>query len=51
MAAGQSSRQIATALSLSIKTVSTHRARIFDKMQMTSAAQLAAYAVRNRLTD
>ena len=51
MAAGQSSRQIATALSLSIKTVSTHRARIFEKMQMTSAAQLAAYAVRNRLTD
>ena len=51
MAVGQSSRQIATALSLSIKTVSTHRARIFEKMQMTSAAQLAAYAVRNRLTD
>ena len=51
MAAGQSSRQIATALSLSIKTVSTHRARIFEKMQMTSAAQLAAYAVRNRLAD
>jgi two-component system invasion response regulator UvrY len=51
MAAGQSSRQIATALSLSIKTVSTHRARIFEKMQMSSAAQLAAYAVRNRLAD
>jgi len=51
MAAGQSSRQIATALTLSIKTVSTHRARIFEKMQMTSAAQLAAYAVRNRLAD
>jgi two-component system invasion response regulator UvrY len=51
MAAGKSSRQIASALSLSIKTVSTHRARIFEKMQMTSAAQLAAYAVRNRLTD
>ena len=51
MAVGQSSRQIATALSLSIKTVSTHRARIFEKMQMSSAAQLAAYAVRNRLTD
>jgi len=51
MAVGQSSRQIATALSLSIKTVSTHRARIFEKMQMSSSAQLAAYAVRNRLTD
>jgi DNA-binding NarL/FixJ family response regulator len=51
MAAGQSSRQIATTLSLSIKTVGTHRARIFEKMQMTSAAQLAAYAVRNRLAD
>jgi DNA-binding NarL/FixJ family response regulator len=51
MAVGQSSRQIATVLSLSIKTVSTHRSRIFEKMQMTSAAQLAAYAVRNRLTD
>ena len=51
MAVGQSSRQIATSLSLSIKTVSTHRAHIFEKMQMTSAAQIAAYAVRNRLTD
>jgi two-component system invasion response regulator UvrY len=51
MAAGQSSREIANELKLSIKTVSTYRLKIFEKMKMKSAAQLAAYAIRNRLTD
>jgi DNA-binding NarL/FixJ family response regulator len=49
IASGKSTRQISTELSLSVKTVSTYRARIFEKMQMKSPANLAAYVVRNRL--
>lgn len=51
IAAGKSTRWISTELALSVKTISTYRARIFEKMQMKSPAELAAYAVRNRLAD
>ncbi len=51
IAAGKSTREIAEDLSLSIKTVGTYRSRILEKMRMRTAAELAAYAVRNRLTD
>jgi two-component system, NarL family, invasion response regulator UvrY len=51
IADGRSTGEIAQALSLSGKTVSTYRARIFEKMGMKRPAELAAYAVRNRLTD
>ena len=51
IAAGKSTRWISTELALSVKTISTYRARIFDKMQMKSPAELAAYVVRNRLAD
>jgi DNA-binding NarL/FixJ family response regulator len=51
IAAGKSTRQISADLTLSIKTIGTYRARIFEKMQMKSPAELAAYVVRNRLSD
>jgi DNA-binding NarL/FixJ family response regulator len=51
IAAGKPTRQISTDLALSVKTISTYRARIFEKMQMKSTAELAAYVVRNRLSD
>jgi len=51
IASGKSTRRISTELSLSVKTIGTYRARIFEKMQMKSPAELAAYAVRNRLSD
>jgi two-component system, NarL family, invasion response regulator UvrY len=51
IAAGKSTRDISADLALSVKTISTYRARIFEKMQMKSPAELAAYAVRNRLSD
>jgi DNA-binding NarL/FixJ family response regulator len=51
IAAGKSTRWISTELSLSVKTISTYRARIFEKMHMKSPAELAAYVVRNRLSD
>lgn len=51
IAAGQTSRQIAGRLTLSIKTIATHRARILEKMEMHTSAELATYAVRHHLTD
>jgi two-component system invasion response regulator UvrY len=51
IAVGKPTRQIAEELALSVKTVSTYRARIFEKMRMRSPAELAAYVVRNQLSD
>ena len=51
IAAGKSTRDIAAELTLSVKTVGTYRSRVLEKMKMHTAAELAAYAVRHRLTD
>jgi DNA-binding NarL/FixJ family response regulator len=51
IAAGKPTRHIAEELALSVKTVSTYRARIFEKMRMRSPAEVAAYVVRNQLSD
>jgi two-component system, NarL family, invasion response regulator UvrY len=47
---GKTTRQIATALSLSTPTVSTYRARILDKMEMKSTAELVRYAIQNKIS-
>jgi len=46
IAAGKKLKDIADELSLSITTVSTHRARILDKMAMKTNAELIHYAVK-----
>lgn len=46
---GQTVSQIAVALSISVKTVSTHRARILDKMEMRTSAELMRYVIAQRL--
>ena len=38
-------------LNLSVKTVSTHKARIFEKMGLGNQAELIRYAIRHRLGD
>jgi two-component system, NarL family, invasion response regulator UvrY len=43
--------RIADDLSLSIKTISTHKTRILQKMQMTSSAELIYYAVSHQLVE
>lgn len=48
---GKTVKQIAEALSLSVPTVSTYRARILDKMEMKSTAELVRYAIQNRLSN
>ncbi|MDP3514372.1 MAG: response regulator transcription factor [Sulfuritalea sp.] len=49
LARGQSVSQIGEALRLSVKTVSTYRSRLLEKLGVGSNAELAAYAVRNSL--
>lgn len=49
MAGGKTAKEIAGELSLSIKTVSTYRARMLEKMQMKSNAELIRYAIEHGL--
>jgi DNA-binding NarL/FixJ family response regulator len=48
---GVSLTEIGNRLHLSAKTVSTYRARVMDKMQMKSNAELTRYAVGHGLID
>jgi two-component system invasion response regulator UvrY len=51
LASGRTVSQVAQDLSLSVKTVSTHRMRILKKMNMKTNAELTHYAVRNGLVQ
>jgi DNA-binding NarL/FixJ family response regulator len=51
IAAGESVTEIAAELYLSVKTVSTYRARMLEKMNLTTNAELIHYAMRNHLID
>jgi DNA-binding NarL/FixJ family response regulator len=49
IATGKTATEISSHLSLSVKTVSTYRARILQKMGMRHNAELTHYAIVNRL--
>lgn len=51
IASGKRVTDIAEMLNLSVKTVSTHRARILRKMNMENNAQITHYAIKNNLVD
>jgi len=51
LASGQSVSRIAEELFLSVKTVSTYRTRILEKMEMRSNADLTYYAIKNGLIE
>ena len=51
IAAGNSVTEIAAELYLSVKTVSTYRARMLEKMNLTTNAELMHYAMQNHLID
>ena len=51
IAAGKTVTQVAENLHLGVTTVSTYRARILVKMQMSTTAELMHYALRNGLVD
>jgi DNA-binding NarL/FixJ family response regulator len=51
IAAGKSVSEIAARLSLSVKTVSTHKTNVLHKMGMSTTADLVRYAITHRLVE
>jgi DNA-binding NarL/FixJ family response regulator len=51
LAAGQSSKQMADALGLSVTTVDSHRHNIMKRLNLSSVAELTKYAIREGLTS
>jgi DNA-binding NarL/FixJ family response regulator len=51
IAAGRSTREIAEALRIGVKTVETHRQHIMDKLGFRKTAQIAVYAIKEGLIE
>jgi DNA-binding NarL/FixJ family response regulator len=51
VAAGKSVTAVAEALTLSVKTVSTHKTRIMQKLKLSNQTELIRYAIRHKLID
>ncbi|HSF47089.1 MAG TPA: response regulator transcription factor [Burkholderiales bacterium] len=51
LATGKTVSEVAQELFLSVKTISTYRARILDKMGMKNNAELTYYAIKNHLIE
>ncbi len=51
IASGLTVSQVAVRLSLSLKTVSTYRARVLEKMKMKTTAELMHYGIQQGLVD
>jgi two-component system invasion response regulator UvrY len=51
LALGKTVKEIASELSVSVQTVSTHRARILAKMGFRTNAELTEYAIRDHLLE
>jgi DNA-binding NarL/FixJ family response regulator len=51
IASGRSMTEIARQLSLSVKTVSTHKTRLMEKMGLANQAELIRYAIDNKLIE
>lgn len=51
LAEGNSTRQIADSLHVSIKTIEVHRKQLMDKLGLASLADLVKYAIREGLTS
>jgi two-component system invasion response regulator UvrY len=51
LAEGRSPTEIASQLHLSVKTVSTHKTRVLQKMNLGGTAELVRYALENKLLE
>ncbi len=51
ISSGKTSKEIASKLGISVKTVSTYKARILEKMKMDNNAQLMHYAITHFLSQ
>ncbi len=51
LAEGNSNKEVARALQISVKTVETHRSNIMRKLSLGSLADLVRYAIRNKIVE
>ena len=51
LAEGKTSKEVATMLNVSVKTVETHRSNIMRKLDCHSVTELVRYAVRNHIVE
>jgi two-component system response regulator NreC len=51
IAEGKSTKEVAQVLSVSVKTIDTHRQHIMDKLDIHNVAELTRYAIREGLTS
>lgn len=51
LAEGNSNKDIARALNISVKTAETHRSNVMRKMGFASLAELVRYAIRNNIIE
>jgi len=51
IASGKTVTEIADEMVLSVKTISTYRSRILEKMRMKTNAELTYYSIKNQLVD
>jgi len=51
LGSGWTPSEVGARLGISVKTVSTYRARILEKLHMTTSVELMRYAIENALTD
>jgi len=51
LAEGKSSKDVASSLGISVKTVETHRANLMRKLELHSVSELVRYAVRNQIVE
>jgi len=51
LAEGKSSKEVAAALGISVKTAETHRANIMRKLEIHSVSELVRYAIKNQIIE
>jgi DNA-binding CsgD family transcriptional regulator len=51
LADGKSSKKVAVALNISVKTAETHRANVMRRLDCHSVSDLVRYAIRNHIIE